>query len=146
MLALVGMLIPLFVPFILAAMLITTKSKTRLEWLFAAWFTFAFSLFYFLTGGWFLLSYALRYVGAGLVLVAMVISFFRMPKATSFANLSQPGYKFRLATYLVPSIIFTILSIVAIWGRFYSGAGSNPCISSQGRNLLYCPGGRNHSG
>lgn len=121
MLALVGMLIPLFVPYILAAMLITTKSKTRLEWLFAVWFTFAFSLFYFLTGGWFLLSYAFRYVAAGLVLVAMMISFLRMPKTTSFANLSQPGYKFKLATYLVPSMIFTILSVVALWGRFYSG-------------------------
>ena len=121
MLVIVGMLIPLLVPFILAAMLGTTKSKTRLEWIFAAWFTFAFSLFYFLTGGWFLLSYVLRYVAAGLVMASMIISFLRIPKEASFANLSQPGSKFKLATYLAPSLIFTILSVVAIWGHSYSG-------------------------
>jgi hypothetical protein len=44
--------------------MVSSLSKIRLEW-GAAWFAFIFSLFYFLTSGWFFLSFALHYAIAG---------------------------------------------------------------------------------
>jgi Peptidase family M23 len=141
--AILGMLIPLLVSFVLAALLCLGKPKTRLEWIFTAWFTWAFSGYYFMTGGWFLLAYSLRYVVAGLVLEASVISFLRIPKGASFANLSQPREKYKLATYLVPSVIFTVLCIVAFCGRFYSGQAVALAFPLKGASYYIAQGGEN---
>jgi hypothetical protein len=122
MLTTIAILIPLLVPFVLAVILVSFKPKTQLEWIFAAWFTIAFSLFYYLTGAWFLLSFNFRYAMAGLVLIAIVISFLRLPKALPFADFSATKSKFTLVSYMTPALIFTVLSVSALLGNFFSGS------------------------
>ncbi len=53
MITTIAVLIPLLVSFLLVVMLITFKPTTRLEWIFAAWFSLAFGGFNYLAGAWF---------------------------------------------------------------------------------------------
>jgi hypothetical protein len=117
----IATLIPLLALFVLAVILVSLKPKTWLEWIFAVWFTFAFSLFHYITGAWFLLSFYIRYGMAGLVLVAIFVSFLRLSKGIPFTNFTAARSKFTLASYLVPTLIFSVLSVSAIQGYLYSG-------------------------
>jgi len=120
-----AMLVPLLVPLILAALLIRFKPGTRLEWVMAAWFSISYSLFYFLAGAWFLLSVYVRHAFAGLVLIALVVSFLRLPKGIAFTNISTARDIFPLASYLLPALIFTIMSASALLGYLYSSPAVN---------------------
>jgi len=117
----IGVLIPLLVPLVLITYLVLLKPKSRLEWILAAWFTFAFSFFYYLTGAWFLLSVYFRFVIAGLVLIAIGVSFLRLPNGIPFTNFAVAKSKFELASYLPPALIFSVLSVSALLGTRYTG-------------------------
>ena len=121
----IALLIPLLVPLVLAANLLLLKPKSRLEWIMAAWLTIAFSLYYFLSGAWFLLSVYARYIIAGLVFIAVLVSLLRLPRGIPFTNFSASRSKFSLISYLVPSLIFTVLSASALMGLSYAGTAAN---------------------
>jgi hypothetical protein len=121
MLTTIAVLIPLLVPLLLAVILVSFKPKTRLEWILAVWFTLAFSLFYTLTGAWFLLSIYFRYGMAALVLTAIVVSFLRLPRRMPFKDFSAARSKFTLTSYLAPALIFSVLTVSALMGNLYSG-------------------------
>jgi hypothetical protein len=120
-----AMLVPLLVPLVLGGLLIRFKPGTRLEWVMAAWLAVSFSLFYFLAGAWFLLSVYVRHAIAGLVLIALVVSFLRLPKGITFTNISTARDIFPLASYLLPALIFTIMSASALLGYRYTGPAAS---------------------
>lgn len=121
MITTISLLIPLLVPLILTANLVRLIPKTRLEWIFAAWFTLAFSGFYYLAGAWYLFSIYVRYAMAALVLITIVVTSIRLPKNIPFTDFATVKSKFTLASYLVPALIFSVLSVLALQGLFYSG-------------------------
>jgi len=121
MLATLGVLIGLFTPFLLAVFLWRSRPKTRLEWIVQAWFTLSFTLYIFMAGRWDFLSYPFRYIVVGLVLAGAVRSFLGVWRAAPFYDPALPGVKTSLATYAVPSLVFTVLCAAAIRGLFYTG-------------------------
>jgi hypothetical protein len=121
MITTISLLIPLLAPLILTANLARLIPKSRLEWILAAWLTLAFSGFYYLTGAWYLFSIYVRYAMAVLVLIAIVVTFIRLPRDIPFTDFDEVKSKFTLTSYLVPALIFSVMIVLALQGLFYSG-------------------------
>ncbi len=121
MITTIAVLIPLLVSLLLPVILVAFKPKTRLEWIFAAWFSLVFCGFYYLTGAWFLLSIYARFISPGLVMLAILISFLRLPPGIPSKKFIGQKSKYTWVSYLAPALIFSVLGILALQGHFYSG-------------------------
>jgi hypothetical protein len=121
MLIQIGVVISILVPFVFSIILWSSKPKTGLEWLVQVWFTVAYCLFIYLTGRWDYFSYYLRYFVVFFVATAILRSFLRIWKKSKFYDPALPGIKTSLLVYLVPTLLFTVLSIVALRGLLYHG-------------------------
>ncbi len=122
MLAHIGVIILLLSPVFLAVILWRRRCLTWLDWVMQVWFALTFTLFIFLTGRWDYLGYWARFGIFLPTVAAMVRSFLSIPAGTPFALLSAPGQKNAFFSYLVPTLILTIMNIVAFQGTFPQGS------------------------
>ena len=122
--AIIGILIPVFVPLILDFNLLG-KNRSGLEWLLNVWMAASLTAYMFLGEGWFLSSHYLRYISVAVLLVFGVISFFQLPaNAWQKAQSGTSGW-LTLVWYVIPALIFTVLFVNELLGMRYSPPAVN---------------------
>jgi len=138
--SLIGILIPLFVPFILQFNLLG-KTRSGLEWVLNLWMVVSLTLYMFLGEGWFLSSYYFRYLSLVTLIVLAVISFKQLPSdAWEKAQIFSSGWK-TLVWYLIPSLIFSVLLATAMMGTRYPNTAVNLQFPLKDGTFLFAQAG-----
>jgi len=115
-----AVIISLLVPGILALFFWFQRPKSWLEWGCQFWFLVAASAYSFLSGRWDYLGVAWRYVSPVPALIVIVKGFLQLKQGTVVSSGVRRSPVTISIGYLVPSLLFSILSILALSGRFYS--------------------------
>ncbi|RPJ51144.1 MAG: M23 family metallopeptidase [Chloroflexi bacterium] len=116
-----AVIVSLLVPGILALAMGFWRPKSWPEWGCQAWFMAAACGFFFLSGRWDYIGVGWRYVLMVPALIVIVKGILDLKKEGVTAAGIGKNQLSTLIGYLVPSLIFSILSILAVSGRFYSG-------------------------
>lgn len=115
-----AVLVSLLVPGIVALVLWFQRPKSWLEWGCHAWFLVAATVYFFLSGRWDFLGIAWRYVSLVPALIVIAKGFQGLKREGAAAGGIKKNQAISLIGYLVPSLLFTVMSIQAVMGMFYS--------------------------
>lgn len=132
---------PILVSLLLDFSLLRLKTKSGLVWLFTAWLALSISLFFYLTGGWFISSYYLRYVVLGAGVLSVFISLIRLPGCIWTPVALRSTDKAEVLGNLVPALFFSYLAVTAWLGGTTPENGINLQFPLKGRDYLFAQAG-----
>lgn len=132
---------PILVSLLLDFSLLRLKTESGLVWFFAAWLALSISLFFYLTGGWFISSYYLRYMVMGAGVLSVLISLVRLPGRIWTPRALHSTDKAEVFGNLVPALIFSYLVVIAWLGGTTPENGINLQFPLKGKNYLFAQAG-----